>query len=137
MRSAANGYRVRMALTPPDDVDFGAVRHALEATRDATRARVDGLAARPEPGSGLGFGKRIGDGTIEAVSRLTEIGVGSVLETTLEQVERALAKLDAGTYGVCDSCGGEIPAARLQARPESTHCVPCAAGARRPPPRRR
>lgn len=126
-----------MSSIPPSGPDLDAVRRSLEEMRDRTRERVDGLAERPEPGSGLGFGKRIGDGTTEAVSRLTEIGVGTSLETKLEHVERALAKLDAGTYGVCDACGGAIPPARLQARPESTLCVTCAAGARRPPPRRR
>jgi RNA polymerase-binding transcription factor DksA len=59
------------------------------------------------------------------------------LEAGLEQVERALAKLDQGTYGTCDSCGGPIPVKRLEALPESTLCVRCAASAPRTPPPRR
>ena len=35
--------------------------------------------------------------------------------TTLEDVERALAELSAGTYGYCEDCGAEIPPARLDA----------------------
>ena len=83
------------------------------------------LSQRPELGVAQSFGKRIGDGTVEAISRLTEIGVGTSLETTLERTERALAKLDEGSYGTCDVCGETIPAARLTARPESTVCVDC------------
>ena len=126
-------------MTPaPDDPDLAAVRLALETSRDRTRERIGVLAQRPEPGSSLGFGKRIGDGTIEAVSRLTEIGVGGSLESTLARTERALAKLDDGTYGVCDACGQPIAPARLQAMPDGVLCLACAASARRAaPPRRR
>ena len=42
------------------------------------------------------------------------------------QVERALAKLDDGTYGVCDTCGVQIPRARLEIHPWACLCVPCA-----------
>jgi DnaK suppressor protein len=45
----------------------------------------------------------------------------------LEDVERALQKLDEGTYGVCDSCGAAIPTERLEARPWSVLCVDCSA----------
>ena len=39
------------------------------------------------------------------------------------QVEAALARLDAGTYGVCVVCGEQIPAARLDVRPEAARCI--------------
>jgi DnaK suppressor protein len=74
------------------------------------------------------FGKRIGDGTIEAVDRLHQIGIGTRLESRLERVERAIAKLGDGTYGTCDSCGTTIDPRRLRAAPESAVCVAC------PPP---
>ncbi len=102
------------------------------------RDRVAKLARRPELGTAQGFGKRIGDGTVEAVNRLTEIGVGESLEATLARVERALAKLDQGSYGFCDSCGAAIDPGRLRARPDSSLCLSCAAAeGGRPPPRRR
>lgn len=94
------------------------------------RERVAVLAQRPERGSALGFGKRIGDGTIEAVSRLTDIGVGGSLESALARTERALAKLDEGSYGTCDRCGEPIAPARLHAAPESVLCIACARLAR-------
>ena len=72
------------------------------------------------------------------VSRLTDIGVGRSLEAGLDRTERALAKLDDGTYGTCDGCGDPIPTARLRAMPDSVLCVTCASAERRvqPPPRR-
>jgi DnaK suppressor protein len=85
--------------TPSDDLDLEAVRRVLESRRDVTRERLPALASRPERGSALGFGKRVGDGTTEAVGRLTDIGVGDSLERVLARTERAVAKLDDGSYG--------------------------------------
>ncbi len=89
------------------------------------------LTEPPERGSGLGFGKRVGDGTAEAVSRLTDVGVADRLQVSMERIERALDKLEQGTYGTCDACAGPIPQARLRAAPESSVCIDCARAARR------
>src|SRR3954471_12577503 len=120
-----------------DDLD--AIRRDLQAHRDEIRGRAAALAERPERGTAQGFGKRIGDGTVEAISRLTEIGVGTSLEAGLERTERALAKLDDGTYGRCDVCGEPIAEKRLAAMPDVVTCVSCASGQprMRPPSRRR
>jgi DnaK suppressor protein len=120
-----------------DATGTDAVRHALEQRRDATAARLAALARAPELGAAQGFGKRIGDGTTEAISRLTDIGVGSALEVSLARVERALAKLDEGSYGICDGCGREIAPARLAAMPDCVRCIACAGSERRAPPPRR
>ena len=115
------------------DLDLDAIRRDLQTRRDETRARVATLAKRPERGASQGFGKRIGDGTVEAISRFNEIGVGTSLETGLERTERALAKLDEGTYGLCDACGQPIAEKRLRALPDVVLCLDCA---RLQPPRR-
>lgn len=44
----------------------------------------------------------------------------------LSKVDRALARVAAGTYGVCESCGNAIPVERLDVLPYSTICVECA-----------
>ncbi len=43
----------------------------------------------------------------------------------LDRVEAALSKVDAGTYGKCESCGKSIEAARLKALPHATLCIAC------------
>jgi DnaK suppressor protein len=127
----------RMTM-PAGDLDLDAIRQELEALRASARERLAVLAKRPERGSTVGFGKRIGDGTSEAVSRLTDIGVGDSLERGLERIQRALAKLDEGTYGMCDACGDPIARGRLQAMPDGVLCLECAASERRVrSPRRR
>ncbi len=121
-----------------EHLDLDAIRLQLEERRDGMRERVDALAESPELGAAQGFGKRIGDGTVEAISRMTEIGVGSSLEEGLARTERALAKLEEGTYGICDVCGDPIPPGRHQAMPDSVLCVECAGAQRRArDPRRR
>lgn len=49
------------------------------------------------------------------------------LERTLEQVDQALARIDAGTYGACVHCGIAIPVERLELRPHAAGCVSCSA----------
>lgn len=44
----------------------------------------------------------------------------------LEQVDAALKRIDAGTFGICENCGTTIPKARLHAIPFASLCVPCA-----------
>jgi DnaK suppressor protein len=107
-------------------LDLDAVERELRVRDAALRERLAALARAPERGAELGFGKRIGDGTTEAVSRLTDVGVGGSLEISEARIARALAKLAEGTYGVCDACGDPIATARLRAAPESVLCIECA-----------
>jgi len=58
----------------------------------------------------------------------------AILEQTRQhfaQIESAMLRLDEGTFGVCVTCGKDIPFARLEVRPYSTQCVACASKARR------
>ena len=107
-------------------LDLEAVERELRARDAALRERLAALARPPERGAELGFGKRIGDGTTEAVSRLNDVAVGSSLEASEARITRALAKLAEGSYGLCDGCGNAIAAARLRAAPESVLCIECA-----------
>ena len=43
----------------------------------------------------------------------------------LGEIDAALLRIDAGTYGTCTSCGGEIPQARLEAYPWASLCIDC------------
>ncbi|MEA2190119.1 MAG: DnaK suppressor protein, partial [Solirubrobacteraceae bacterium] len=75
---------------PAEGLDLDAIRAELEARRRETSERVATLAKRPERGTAQGFGKRIGDGTTEAIKRLIDIGVGSSTEHALARIDRAL-----------------------------------------------
>lgn len=60
----------------------------------------------------------------EASLRLT--GLDEAERRELVAIEAAIARLDAGTYGTCEVCGGRIAGARLLAIPETTICIACA-----------
>jgi DnaK suppressor protein len=118
-----------MATLRGDDsapLDLEAVERDLRDRREALRERLASMARPPERGAEIGFGKRIGEGTTEAISRLTDVGVGGSLEVTEARTTRALQKLDEGSYGTCDACGKPIAPARLRVAPESTLCIECA-----------
>lgn len=91
-------------------------------------ARVEQLGAHdPAEVANLGFGKRIGDGTTYAVERMTDAYQARTLYATVTEIDQALERLDAGTYGSCLICGSEIPQERLLAVPWAALCVPCSA----------
>ena len=43
----------------------------------------------------------------------------------LDKIEKALRKIEDGSFGVCEECGEEISIKRLEARPETTLCIRC------------
>ena len=70
-----------------------------------------------------------GDDEADASSKLFEreheLALSNNTRELLEQTEHALLRIEAGTYGVCESCGKPIGKARLQAFPRATLCVAC------------
>ena len=59
----------------------------------------------------------------ETFEREKDISILESLETELADLEKALRKIDEGTYGICEACGKPIPAERLQAMPAARLCV--------------
>jgi DnaK suppressor protein len=58
-------------------------------------------------------------------------GIRASVATELAELDAAQARLDAGDFGVCASCGQPIPDAQLERSPARTVCVPCANDRRR------
>ncbi|MFI6643786.1 TraR/DksA family transcriptional regulator [Streptomyces sp. NPDC050504] len=73
--------------------------------------------------SGDGAGDDEADTGTKNIAREHEMALAGVAHEMLEQTERALARLDAGTYGLCEVCGKPIGKARMQAFPRATLCV--------------
>jgi DnaK suppressor protein len=104
--------------------DRDALVRSLEGRRRELQRELGSLTAVPrDPMAAVSFGKRIGDGTTEAVDRLNKVGAANSIAVTLADVERALEKLDDGTYGTCDACGEPIGEDRLEAIPWATLCI--------------
>jgi DnaK suppressor protein len=58
----------------------------------------------------------------------SEIAVAQNEELLLEQVEAAIERVQTGTYGTCQQCGGAIGTLRLLAVPYASRCIDCASG---------
>ena len=99
----------------------------LRAQKEELTRELHRLTDVPrDPVAAVSFGKRIGDGTTEAVERIAQTSAAKSLWAKLQDVERAIGKLAEGTYGTCDECGGPIPPERLEAIPSAVLCVSCA-----------
>lgn len=106
-------------------VDADAIRRELQERRSRLAGELERLTAPPEGGTNLSFGKRIGDGTTEAVERISTTATAQSVAASLADADRALAKLDEGTYGECDRCGLPIGNERMEAVPWAVRCVRC------------
>lgn len=95
------------------------VRAALEEERDQLKAQL------AEAG-GIQYDENFADSGQVAAEQGENRALVSQLEETLAEVERALAKLDEGAYGVCEGCGKQIGEPRLEAMPHTRYCIDCA-----------
>ncbi|MEQ8144341.1 TraR/DksA family transcriptional regulator [Streptomyces sp. OP7] len=75
--------------------------------------------------SGDGAGDDDADTGTKNITREHELALAANAREMLSQFERALQRLDAGTYGLCENCGEPIGKARMQAFPRATLCVEC------------
>jgi DnaK suppressor protein len=89
------------------------IRNTLERSSDETHVRIAEQARDTEDDS---FSNLIVDLNLAEIDR--DAG-------ELRRIDSALARLNEGSYGVCESCGQEIPQARLQAEPTALRCVQC------------
>jgi len=67
------------------------------------------------------------DNAIEVADFQDSISLERGLEENLERIEKALAQIEEGTYGICEACGKAIEADRLIALPQATQCMSCSA----------
>ncbi|SEF51713.1 RNA polymerase-binding protein DksA [Thermomonospora echinospora] len=108
------------------ETELAEVRTRLDGEIKALRAEI--LAAETQIAEGDtsdGAGDDQADTGAKTYAREHEMALAHNSRDLLAQSERAIARMDAGTYGICESCGKPIGKARLQAFPRATLCVPC------------
>jgi DnaK suppressor protein len=97
---------------------------------EAARLRTEILASEQAitglmRDSGDGAGDDQADTGSKNITRESELALAGNAREMLLQTERALERLGAGTYGLCENCGKPIGKARMQAFPRATLCVEC------------
>lgn len=73
----------------------------------------------------IGYSNHMADDATDAFDQAVDMALKRKLDTSLEEVERALAKFDNGTYGLCETCGARIDRARLEVLPQAEYCLEC------------
>jgi DnaK suppressor protein len=127
-RSGAAALPVRPGEERWTEAELDEVRHELEAEVNELRNEISTAETQ--------IAERMGDAVADAgddtadtgaktFEREHEIALTHNARELLAQNERALERIQAGTYGVCESCGEPIGKARLQAFPRATLCVAC------------
>jgi DnaK suppressor protein len=119
---------VRPGEEPWTDGELKEVRTELETEAAALRADLAKAAsdiAERLTDAVRDAGDDTADAGTKAFERERELALTQNARDLLDQGERALARIDAGTYGVCESCGQPIGKARLLAFPRATLCVRC------------
>ena len=128
LTDAATRFPVRPGEDPWTDQEVQEIAAELVAEIDRLTSE---LAAADEGlsellrNSGDGAGDDQADSGSSALEREHELTLVNNTRDMLEQTTRALARIEAGTFGRCDSCGEAIGKARVQAFPRATLCVAC------------
>ncbi len=127
-RSEAVSLPVRPGEDPWTVAELAEVRQMLEG--DVAGQQADIAKAESQVADRLDNGLREAgddeaDAGVKTYEREHEYVMASNARNLLEQTEKALARIDAGSYGVCDSCGQPIGKARLMAFPRAVLCVSC------------
>ncbi|MFF4649021.1 TraR/DksA family transcriptional regulator [Streptomyces sp. NPDC001380] len=104
-----------------DELTVEAAR--LREEIDTSEAAISGMMRD----SGDGAGDDQVDAGTKNISREHELALANNARDMLAQTERALARLHANAFGLCESCGQAVGKARLQAFPRATLCVQCKA----------
>ncbi|WP_433611682.1 TraR/DksA family transcriptional regulator [Dactylosporangium sp. CA-139114] len=101
------------------------IRTALLGRREELESEYTATVAEMTLAGVVDAGDDVADLGTKAFNREQEFALAMSIRNRMDQVDRALERLDAGHYGTCETCAGEIPVARLAAFPSVTLCVAC------------
>jgi DnaK suppressor protein len=113
-RSAADTEKIRAALAERRAELKAEYEQTMSEIAELQRDRLTDSAGDDQADTGT-----------KTFEREQEISLANSILERITQVERALERLDEGTYGWCERCGNPIPVERLAAFPSATLCVTC------------
>ena len=101
----------------------GRVERAITGLRDGHPGSIEDEAE--EVNGGLDT-EDLGDTASITLGREIDYTLGENSQVVLVEIDRALERIAAGTYGTCTNCGNEIAVGRLEAHPWASLCIDCA-----------
>jgi len=120
--------KIKNAMTKRESKPF---KQLLTVLRARLRGDVSGLAdaalnKNPAAGSGSTLSNHMADMGSDQYEQDFSLSLMANEAEVLEQIESALTRIEAGSYGACEQCGSKIPKMRLNAIPYAALCVKCA-----------
>ncbi|MGB0615538.1 MAG: TraR/DksA family transcriptional regulator [Acidimicrobiales bacterium] len=123
VKKAAAKKAVKKPKSPFGKKFIGEMKARLEEERakylhseETYRAEADALIEGREPGD-VQFDEESGEGDTLAVERERDLALSNQARQAVEQIDAALDRIKAGTYGICVASGKSIPQERLRAIP--------------------
>ncbi len=98
----------------------------IELEQQRNQLLADLAEDRSQAESGMGYGTHQADDASLAYDQAADLSFRRNSERLLYQIERALTRMEEGTYGICRQCGKPIDMARLRAIPHARCCMTCA-----------
>ena len=95
----------------------------LRASLEEERSQLQAQLAELDDESEVSYDENFADSAQVAGQQGANRALSGQLAENLAEVERALAKMDDGTYGRCERCGKDIGDARLEAMPATPYCI--------------
>jgi len=104
--------------------DLKLVRKILEDRKQEILNEAERVVGEMNNGAEGGYADPTDRATLES-DRNFQLRLRDRERKLLSKIEEAFARLDEGTYGRCEECGGDIGIERLKARPVTTFCISC------------
>ena len=101
----------------------GRVERAIAGLRDGHPGSIEDEA---EEINGSLDTEDLGETASITLGREIDYTLGEYSQTVLKEIDGALARIEAGTYGTCTNCGNAIAVGRLEAHPWASLCIDCA-----------
>lgn len=109
-----------------DEAKLAELGAALEEQRDNLRKEIVEQGGDPDSDDvEIDVEPNFADSAHSTAERARLLSVMKALRSNLRWVDRALTKMDLGTYGVCERCGNPIAIERLEALPWAILCIGC------------
>ncbi|HMG43412.1 MAG TPA: TraR/DksA C4-type zinc finger protein [Acidimicrobiales bacterium] len=124
-KTASNGNLDKFLVEQLELLEEERVTYTRQA--ESLQAEADSLTEDREPGD-VQFDEESGEGDTLAVERERDLTLSAQARAAIEEIDLAVAKVHAGTYGLCETCGISIPKERLKALPHAALCVKCKSG---------
>jgi RNA polymerase-binding transcription factor DksA len=104
---------------------YESAKQELREERAKLKQQLQRLDDAESKYENVGYGNHMADDATGAFDQAVDVALKRKINTTLHGVDRALAKFEDGTYGLCEACGARIERARLEILPHAEYCLDC------------